>query len=463
MTQPVNAWFDLSGYTKVQGAGTDAPKQKVLNFIGVTVADDPTNNRTNVTFTGGGSLSGDVTGPTSATVVGKLNGATVPASPGSGDTGKALTVSGAGAYALTALAGDVTGAVGGNTVAKINGATVPSSPLSGDAGKFFTVSGAGAYTLVDAAGDVTGPVTALVVAKINGGTAPATPGSGDTGKAIIVTGAGAYGLGSPTATLPSRLQPTDGNTQIQWSFDNGNVVSGTPNGGVGGTLNLFTGWAGSSINPTPSATGLFDLCWWLDGTQGLKTNDTSVGESATSWTAIWWVKLTAYASTGSPNTPELWDKKYQTGNTWTSPFTSVGSYMDQTNPGAWTFNITIGGTHYFATPAGGQSTFPTAGSNQFIQGAFAIPLGEWVMLAATYDGTTLSVYFNGSLCATNQHMTSGSSIDWGSHGAYQVGAVTTQSNSGITGFLDEMRIESVVRSPSYLLAMYKAGVNRSDP
>jgi hypothetical protein len=45
------SWLDalLNGYNTVQSAGAPVIQRPTLNFIGTTVADDPTNNRTNVT------------------------------------------------------------------------------------------------------------------------------------------------------------------------------------------------------------------------------------------------------------------------------------------------------------------------------------------------------------------------------------------------------------------------------
>lgn len=128
--------------------------------------------------TGGGgdggpiTLSGDVTGASNANTVGKVNGATVPAS-GALTTGNVLQVSGAAAltYApvnlaggsnyvtgtlpagnLPNLAGDVTGAVNANTVGKIQGNTVTSGALT--KGQFLVASSTSNWAATTLSGDV---------------------------------------------------------------------------------------------------------------------------------------------------------------------------------------------------------------------------------------------------------------------------------------------------------------------
>lgn len=73
------SWLDRllsGGYATIQNAGTPLAPETTLNFVGVTVVDDPGNGRTTVTFSGGNpTMGGDVTGTASAAVVVAITGA----------------------------------------------------------------------------------------------------------------------------------------------------------------------------------------------------------------------------------------------------------------------------------------------------------------------------------------------------------------------------------------------------
>jgi hypothetical protein len=75
----------------------------------------------------------------------------------------------------------------------------------------------------------------------------------------------------------------------------------------------------------------------------------------------------------------------------------------------------------------------------------------------TYNSTTgvTSAYINGSLVGTAS-TTAGSTIDWGTHGAWTVlGA--SNSNDTMNGMIDDFRVESTVRSAAYIQAQYVNG------
>lgn len=196
------------------------------------------------------SLAGDVTGAVNATVVGKVNGSTVPAG-GALTTGNVLQVSGASALTYAAvnlagganyvtgvlpvgnhpsLAGDVTGTITANTVAKINATTISTAGGALTTGTVLRVTGVAAATwgaldlanasavtgilpvgnIVAAGGDLSGTLSAAIVIKLNGSSAPAG-GSLTTGNVLQVTGASALtyaavnlagGAGYVTGTLP---------------------------------------------------------------------------------------------------------------------------------------------------------------------------------------------------------------------------------------------------------------------
>lgn len=65
-----------TGYQTIQGQGTSLPQETTLNFVspGFTVTDDPTNFRTNVSFTGGGGSGLTWNVATSSTIMASNNG-----------------------------------------------------------------------------------------------------------------------------------------------------------------------------------------------------------------------------------------------------------------------------------------------------------------------------------------------------------------------------------------------------
>lgn len=228
-----------------------------------------------------------------------------------------------------------------------------------------------------------------------------------------------------------RQTAIDANTQIYWTLDE----TGSPwaNTGVAGSLNLTTSYG----TPAQNQTGLFGQCLDFQGSSGIiSANPTSVGEVTTNITVSCWVYLHSYVNNG-----EIIDKSYNTS--FTSPYTAVT--MSTSNAPGWSAGITVAGTRYFVTSSG-DANVP--------------PLNQWCLLALTYDGTNLRSYMNGNLVGTTS--TGGGNIDWGNHGPWQVGAVTLSSAQSTDGKIDDVRIESVVRSQAYFQTMYKYGVGLSD-
>ena len=102
------SWLDDLISAICYSNGTLVAQRKAYNFsTAFSVTDDPTNNRITIGLSGIGlvTLAGDVTGAGNATVVEKIHGTTVPAA-GSGDVGKPLVCTAAGA----AVWGDIPGA-----------------------------------------------------------------------------------------------------------------------------------------------------------------------------------------------------------------------------------------------------------------------------------------------------------------------------------------------------------------
>lgn len=201
------------------------------------------------------TLSGDVTGTLAATVVGKVNGATVPAS-GALVTGNLLQVTGiaalgygplnlagganyltgllpAGNQASQTMAGDVTGTTGASVVAKINGSTVPAGGAL-TLGNVLQVSGVSAlsYGTVNlaSAGSVSG-----ILAVGNGGTGLSALGSADALLGVNHAGTAlAYFVPGQDVALSS------GNFTVQGLQGVGIAVT-APTGGQVLTYNSGTG------------------------------------------------------------------------------------------------------------------------------------------------------------------------------------------------------------------------------
>lgn len=214
----------LGGIKRILSGGTLLPAQPLLNFIGFTVADDPSNGQTNITaptgFTAGGDLSGTSTSQTVIGFKGKLLDTSM-ASPSdaqlivySNSLGKwaavslsgGLTISATGVVTLATISmgGDVTGNTGASVVAKWLGVALDTgtltSPASGAIPVFDNVSGkwkAGSGSgIFSPGGDLSGTATSQTVAKVNGATVGTAGGSLTTGKVLCVTGASAIDYGA---------------------------------------------------------------------------------------------------------------------------------------------------------------------------------------------------------------------------------------------------------------------------
>ena len=86
-----------------------------------------------------------------------------------------------------------------------------------------------------------------------------------------------------------------------------------------------------------------------------------------------------------------------------------------------------------AVPAG---YVRAGGAHQSIRGTAKLPLGAWTHLAATYDGTTLRLYVNGSLASSRAQ----AGLIAVSGGALRIGGNNSFAGEFFTGLIDEVRI-----------------------
>lgn len=350
------------------------------------------------------------------------------------------TTSGGGSFTA---AGDLSGTSSSQTVTGLRGKSLNASLASLSStqdGYVLTWDNTDGYWLAKpgtggsgssftAAGDLSGTSSSQTVTGLRGNSVPSPSGTYST---LLWNGGASSFSWSNLGTQPLRLTPTDGYTQVYWPLDE----SASPwlSYGAAGALNLTTGYG----SPLSAQTGLFGNCVDFTNNSGLQTAETSVGESSSISISVW-VWLRSYTSYG-----EIIDKRYQTSSGWSVPYTSIAIAQNNTTDGQWISNISVSGVSHSIVNSAGQ---------------FKIPLNEWVLLSATYDGTTHRTYINGNAAGTQ---TPGGAIDWGSHGRWQVGAVSVISAQSNDGKIDDVRIENTVRSQAYYQAMYKQGIGLAD-
>lgn len=259
---------------------------------------------------GAQDMGGDVTGSTAASVVAKINGATVNTAGGALTTGKVLRVTGAStvdygavdlanASAVTgtlptanqasqSLGGDLSGTTASGTVAKINATTVSTAGGALTTGKVLRVTGSttadwGAIDLANASaitgilpianqaaqtltGDVTGNTGATVVSAISGSTSiPITPNAlaWVSGATPSFTQSIAAGTGSANgATFTIKAQTGQAQTGASANTNGGSLILSSGAAGTGGagaagtdgTVSLAVGnTPGWTFTPGPTA------------------------------------------------------------------------------------------------------------------------------------------------------------------------------------------------------------------
>ena len=208
------------GSATIQSAGTLVANRPILNFVsGATVADDATNNRVNITVSGGGGTINSVsvssglsiTGTSDLTItntgVRSLAGSGISVSDSTGAVtitaasvtgGTGITVAGSGTTALTVSATGVQSLTAGNGIS-VSGTTTPTVSASLAAGTGIGISGTTTLSVSN-----TG-VTSLVAGtnvSVSGATGAVTvnaPAYGTTITASTIGGTAAAGTSTTIA------------------------------------------------------------------------------------------------------------------------------------------------------------------------------------------------------------------------------------------------------------------------
>jgi hypothetical protein len=243
-------------------------------------------------------------------------------------------------------------------------------------------------------------------------------------------------LGINGSYIAKGLKLQDSNTLIRWKLDE---TSGPwYNSGTSGSLDLNTigGTVGTGVG-VEGNTLLGNAISITPGNGAVYTGDTSVQPTGSALTVSAWVKLNSYTSGGM-----FVCKKYDIASAgWSAPYATIYLGLTGALDGTWLTGVTVGGT----------LTQPTISST--------IPLGTWTLVSITFDGTNLRTYLNGSLVDTTAVTGGPGALDYGNNGPWSLGDYIASSALGgqiLDGLVDDVRIEGVVRSASYLLGLYNS-------
>ncbi|GAC1581657.1 MAG: hypothetical protein NVS3B7_16820 [Candidatus Elarobacter sp.] len=199
-------------------------------------------------------MLGDVTGTSAASVVSKINGTSVPATPTAGQTlfassGTAATWRAIAATDLPSLLGDVTGPTSATVVGKVNGTSVPATP---SANQFLVASsGTAATWRALVAGDIPAGASITMAGDVTG-TSGASTVVGLTGTANVVAMHGTAITWDAASAAPLISQATQATTGKTLTVQAANVTTGTGSNVVlqTGTGSVAAGvlqvWAGAT-------------------------------------------------------------------------------------------------------------------------------------------------------------------------------------------------------------------------
>lgn len=228
---------------------------------------------------------------------------------------------------------------------------------------------------------------------------------------------------------PQRSTPIDIHTVVNWKFNE--TAAPYKNSGTAGELDLNVG----NVNtPTSNIVGVLDNCIFCgeNNDSFLKTVPTTVGEVVGNQiTVSLWLNLRSFKIYGV-----ILTKMYYSNNSWTDPRMSI--LICQRD---------ISGQIYLALNIDGEIGYNFPNANELIT------FNTWNHYAITYDGTYVKSYKNGELYNTKTKV---GNMDYGTHGSWYIMKDSISGNS--TGYIEDVRVESVARSSEYIRNMYRRGV-----
>lgn len=148
-----------------------------------------------------------------------------------------------------------------------------------------------------------------------------------------------------------------------------------------------------------------------------------------------WVFVRKFSNFG-----QIFSKQYNDG-AWSSPFLSIGLYINNSNDGRWIAYVTTSGILRTLL-------MPTT---------YALPQCGWAHIGCTWDGTTLRAYLNGTQAGTL--VPGGGNIDYGLNpGDWFIGSIPdTGTNDSSSIIIQDIRVANVVRPQSYFANVYFNG------
>ena len=142
-----------------------------------------------------------------------------------------------------------------------------------------------------------------------------------------------------------------------------------------------------------------------------------------------------------PDSPSLRLSSAMTLEAWVDPASGSGSSRDL---------VYKGDDNYYLEASSAPGGVPAAGSSfggsyGEVYGSGALPTGVWTHLAVTYDGSTLRLYVNGTLVASNAH----AGAMPGSSDPLQIGGDSLYGQF-FQGMIDDVRVYNVALTPAQI-------------
>ena len=244
---------------------------------------------------------------------------------------------------------------------------------------------------------------------------------------------------------------TDANTLVCWSCDE-TAYPLANSGTLGSALDIDGTVTFGGPGPGLGVTGQFGraIDFMVPGKRaGKRIGVSAPWDAGAQPTAAMTVSLWILWRGGFQVEHAIIGRTYRADKAWTAP--CVSAFMAIYDAaGGLTCGVTIGGALHQLTVTG--------------EDAGRLSIGCWHHVAMTYDGATLRLLVDGSVVASTA--VSGA-IDW--NGAttnpWTLGVFDTTDfgpapDTSLDAQLDDIRIENVARSASYLFALYMNGVGR---